>query len=123
MTGDSGKTLGLDLAELYRAGSVFLPAVADEIAEAAAAVSKSGDAQSAFVRDPLFGGSQGPAYPLWENLRADLDKFLHDTADNLQDVGDALVLAAETYAATDAEAHAELHRLKGEWGLPWDSRT
>jgi hypothetical protein len=118
VTGDSGTTLGLDLAELYRAGAVFLPAVADEFAQAASAVGKASDVESAFSRDPIFAGYRGPAYQVWESLRADLDKFLHDTSDNLRDVGAALVLAANTYASTDEDARKELDRLKVEWRMP-----
>jgi hypothetical protein len=119
MTGDSGVTLGLDLAELYRAGSVFLPAVADEFASAAAAVSNvSGSAAPLFDRDPIFGGSKGPAYAEWEELRAMMGSYLHDTTENLRDVGRALVLAANNYASTDGAAKAELDRLKTEWKMP-----
>jgi hypothetical protein len=116
---DTGQDLGLDLAELYRAGSVYLPKVADEFAAAAAATrSVSIGTDRTFVRDELFGGKRGPAYQAWEDLRADLEKFLNDTNNNLRDAGRALVLAANTYASTDDAAKKELDRLKTEWELP-----
>jgi hypothetical protein len=118
MPGDQGVTLGLDLAELYRAGMVTLPDAAAEIKEAGYAVARAFSAESCFTRPEIFGGAKGPAYTEWEELRAGLDRFLSETADNMIDAGDALVLAVRTYASTDADASRELDRLKGEWGLP-----
>jgi hypothetical protein len=119
MPGDRGVTLGLDLAELYRAGSVFLPAVADEFAGSAVAVSNVlASAAPLFDRDPIFGGSKGPAYAEWEELRSTIGGYLNDTTENLRDVGRALVLAANNYASTDGAAKAELDRLKTEWKMP-----
>jgi hypothetical protein len=118
MPGDSGTTLGLDLAELYRAGRVTLPTGAAEIKAAGAAVAKAASADACFTRPDIFGGSKGPALAEWEELRASLDRFLNETADNMIDAGTALVLAAENYASSDAAAKAELDRLKVEWRLP-----
>ena len=118
MPGDQGVTLGLDLAELYRAGRVTLPAGAAEIQEAGRAVAKAASAESCFTRPAIFGGTKGPAHAEWEELRASLDRFLNETADNLLDAGAALVLAAQTYASTDDAARQELDRLKGQWRMP-----
>jgi uncharacterized protein YukE len=118
MPGDQGVTLGLDLAELYRAGRLTLPNGAAEIREAGAAVARAISAESCFTRPAIFGGSKGLAHAEWEELRASLDRFLTETADNMVDAGQALITAAENYASTDEAAAGELNRLKGEWGLP-----
>jgi len=117
MPGDSGTTLGLDLAELYRAGKVTLPTAAVEIKAAGEAVARS-SADSCFTRPAIFGGAKGPAHAEWEELRASIDRFLTESADNLSDAGVALVRAAENYASTDAEAKKELDRLRVDWRLP-----
>jgi hypothetical protein len=118
MPGDKGVTLGLDLAELYRAGRVTLPNGAAEIKAAGQAVARAVSAESCFTRPAIFGGSRGLAHAEWEELRASLDRFLSETADNMIDAGAALVLAADNYASTDADAKRELDRLKVEWRLP-----
>jgi hypothetical protein len=118
MPGDKGVTLGLDLAELYRAGRVTLPNGADEIKEAGQAVARAASAASCFTRPAIFGGTKGVAHAEWEELRSSLDRFLSETADNMLDAGAALVMAAENYASTDAAAKRELDRLKVEWRLP-----
>jgi hypothetical protein len=119
MPGDSGVTLGLDLAELYRAGKVTVPNGAVEIKAAGEALARVASAGSCFTRPDIFGGAKGAAYAEWEELRATLDRFLNETADNMNDAAAALVLAAETYASTDdTAARDEFKRLRGEWGLP-----
>jgi hypothetical protein len=112
MPGDRGTELGLDLWELYRAGSQSLPAVAREFYTASRHVRTAGEwVEQAFTRPSMFGGTFGPARTDWMDLMGMIKKFLEDTADNLDATGEALVLAAQTYAETDRAAGRELIRL------------
>lgn len=114
---DSGKDLGLDLFELYKAGKQHLPHVASEYTSAGASVSGASSAASCFQRHQIFGGTNGPAFQEWNELRDTVQTFLNDTGNNLNETGQALVLAADTYSATDSAARDELERLKRENGL------
>jgi hypothetical protein len=118
MTGDTGITLGLDLFELYRAGKQSLPSVAAEFTVAAGSLtSAGGSADPLFTRPAIFGGNKGPAHAEWMELKGSVERFLAQTSDNLLDTGTALVLAANTYAASDEIARQELDRLKHENGV------
>ncbi|HEX6075562.1 MAG TPA: type VII secretion target [Micromonosporaceae bacterium] len=108
----TGRDLGADLYELWRAGQHNLPLVAAEYQVAHRCVGNAESVGSAFRRPEQFGGTHGPAYPRWEALRGELETILRDTATNLEDVADALRLAASEYARVDSEAARELDRLK-----------
>jgi hypothetical protein len=51
---------------------------------------------------------------VWRDLADKLDELLTTTQRNLVDTGNALVIAANNYARTDAEARAEFDRRKAE---------
>jgi hypothetical protein len=115
---DSGKDLGLDLFNLYKAGTQNLPEVAAEYTAAGThAANALNAAAGAFQRHQIFGGSSGPAYAEWNELGQTIAKFLHDSGENLKETGEALVLAANNYAATDQAAKAELDNLKRQYGV------
>lgn len=113
----TGYDLGVDLYELWRAGSVVLPDVATQFTDAAALLDPQG-ARGAFHRTGGLGAGGGAygAFTSWHSLAATLDGFLNETATNLRDTGRALVMIADDYAATDAEAQRELDRRRSEIG-------
>lgn len=115
---DSGADLGFDLFELYRAGKQNLPNVAAEYGAAASSVKAAGSqAADAFSRPEQFGGARGPAYAEWSELQKIIEKLLYETEDNMIDTGQALILAANTLAATDQAAKDNLDKLKSEYGM------
>nr|MDT0657598.1 hypothetical protein [Micromonospora sp. DSM 115978] len=75
----------------------------------------------AFLRPDRFGGgTYGPVYGPWKDLRDELESILSATATNLELTGEALCLAATVFAATDEAAAAEFNRLRivnGETGV------
>ena len=111
---NSGEELGADLYALWRAGSNNLPRLADEYAGASDLLAQTSAGQAyAFQRPEFFGGgAYGPVYGPWTGLRDDLEKILGDTATNLELTGEALCLAAQEYAQTDAAAAEEFRRLR-----------
>jgi hypothetical protein len=117
---DKGTGFGLDLYELWQAGRDRLPTVALQYTEANNAVAHTDDGlAAAFLRSPhLSGDSYGPVYPAWKTLRDELQTILHDTAKNLELVGEALCLAANEYAKADSAAEKEFNRLKRDNGDP-----
>jgi hypothetical protein len=115
---DSGADLGFELFELYRAGKQNLPNVAAEYHSAALSVASAlSQASSAFTRPAQFGGAQGPAYGEWSELQQTIEKVLYETEDNMLDTGAALILAANTLAASDTDAKTALDKLKTDYGM------
>jgi hypothetical protein len=118
-----GTELGVELSELWLCGRSYFPSAAAATADANRIVSgTSGDA-SIFARPgvmpgiPGVGSVTGDVYPVWDEVRDELQRILAEAADNLYAVGDALVRVADTYAATDAAAEAEMERLKTRYVL------
>jgi hypothetical protein len=117
---DSGKDLGADLYELWRAGRDNLPSVASQYKTAGEHVARTDSGlANAFLRPDRFGaGTYGPVYGPWKGLRDELEKILSDTATNLELTGEALCLAASEYARTDSGASDEFKRLRQVNGEP-----
>jgi|HigsolmetaAR206D_1030411.scaffolds.fasta_scaffold06125_4 hypothetical protein len=117
---NSGVDLGADLYDLWKAGKGNLPAVAREFVSARSALDRSEQGlSSAFMRPAEFGGgTYGPVYAPWTQLRDTLEKILSDTANHLEQAAEALCLAATEYARTDSAAKAEFDRLRREYGEP-----
>jgi len=113
---DKGVDLGADLYKLEIMATRNLPDVAAEYSTAAAHVGATDGGGGAFSRDPIFGGTQGPAYVPWTELRDTVKKFLSDTDYNLTETAHALQLAVQAYAETDSAASHELDRLRKQNG-------
>lgn len=112
---DTGAVLGVDCYELWDAGRNLYPAIAAEFDSSASEFSAAGS-YFAFQRDGSLGTGSSGAYRQWAEAAGTLDDVLAETGRNLRDTGAALILAADTYAATDAEAQAEFDRRKRELG-------
>jgi hypothetical protein len=95
-----GAALGVELSELWLCGRSYLPNAARATAQASTLVGTAG--QTAV-------GSE--VFPIWDSVRDELQRILAEAADNLYATSDALVRVANTYAATDAAAKTEMHRL------------
>jgi hypothetical protein len=110
----SGRELGVDLSELWHAGKHLLPQVAGEFNKAQQ--TSNPYCSGAFYRGGGLGAGDGAfgAYFVWRDLADKLDEILTTTQTNLVDTGTALVIAANNYAHTDAEARAEFEARKSE---------
>jgi hypothetical protein len=117
---DSGKDLGVDLYDLWRAGRDNLPSVAHQYRVASGFIAT--DLAATFRRSDRLGGPYGQAYRAWAALRDDVERILTETADNLDAVAEALCLATQRYAGTDAEAAEEFRRLIRVNGEPQPGR-
>jgi hypothetical protein len=113
--------LGADLVAIWKAGTVNYPAVALEIGTALAAVDTTERGVAfAFQRPEVFGGGTfGPVYQRWRDLRDDLATVLNETRANLTDTAEVLRMAVILYNDTDTEAAAQLKQAMADNGLPY----
>ena len=108
----SGEELGADLVDLYDAGRYKVGAVADQFRRAGGDLNGAAGYDGLFIRNPVLGGTYGPAKASWDTLRDAVVDVLATTATNLEDTGHALVMAADEYAGTDQAAAATYRELK-----------
>ncbi len=108
-----GAELGVDLYDLYTLANADLLALADRYRQAAGLVTGV-DPGPLFQRAAELDGPRGESYRPWAELHDRVATFLGDTADNVEDTARALLRAVDEYAATDAAAATELHRLIGD---------
>lgn len=116
-----------ELYDLWKAGAISLPLVAEVYAAAAGGAHDTGEDgkdETAFDRSShsdafdVFGRARetmfprGKVYPIWTELRDTLNTVLAKSAENLYDTGEALVTVSEQFAAEDADAAADLEELQ-----------
>jgi hypothetical protein len=113
--------LGADLVAIWKAGTENYPAVAQDIATALASVDATERGMAyAFQRPEIFGGGTfGPVYQRWRELRDDLATVLHETRANLTDTAGVLRMAVILYHDTDTEAAEQLKQAMTDHGLPY----
>ncbi|ADD41463.1 hypothetical protein [Stackebrandtia nassauensis] len=116
-----------ELYDLWKAGAVSLPMVAEVYATAAGGTHATGEGdkdEQAFdrtsnagvfdpaeqMKDTMF--PLGTVYPIWTELRDTLNTVLAKSATNLYDTGEALVTVSENFAEKDAGAAADLDELR-----------
>lgn len=108
----SGEDFGAALYELYRAGRNLLPELATVYSELTTEVDS--------VRGPMTSSFSLPnrgislAHRLLMDLRDEVHLAFRQTSVRVHEVGDALVVIADMYAATDQEAADEFARLIDE---------
>jgi len=107
-----GAEFGTDLVDLYDAGRFKLKVVAEQFRQAGGELFRTDGLTGAFVRDPALGGRSGPVRQPWESLRDSIVDILFTTAANMDDTGQALMMAADEYAMTDEVARARYLELK-----------
>lgn len=117
----SGDELGTDLGALYEAGQYKVVPLAEEIRAAGSLLLNAPDTASLLARHSTLGGFKGPVSASWEELRDAVVDLLVTSADNIEDTGQALLLAAEEYAKTDDEAARQYRRLKSTSDQVWGS--
>jgi hypothetical protein len=108
-----GDQLAGDLYRLRRAGEAVLPEVADVYRDAAKTLSVTlNENEAVFLRPPVFsGGHTGPVEPAWSRLCVELIDVFRRSAENIDECGRALCLAADRYAHADTAAGAALADL------------
>lgn len=111
-----GREFGADLYRIWLVGKKHLPTVADSLAETRGKVLRSELGDAAFRRPDVFGGGLGPAHQAIADLREQLSRMLDETSTNMHLTGDALVLAADAYAASDTAARDRLNEMRNGAG-------
>lgn len=107
--------LGVDLHNLYVAGKRHLPGIAAQFREARAVLGTSSYFDGKFHRSPSIGGTwNGPAQPALAEFRDAMCGVLTDSESNMTETADALVLTAESYAATDTRAGDKFDAMRSE---------
>lgn len=116
-----------ELYDLWKAGAISMPMVAQVYAAAAGGTHDTGAGgkdEKAFDRGSysdffdVAGQTReamyplGSVYPIWSELRDTLNTVLAKSAENLYDTGEALVQVGDDMAAKDAGASADLEELK-----------
>jgi hypothetical protein len=108
----SGAALAADLSQLWAAGKVDLPQIADVYTrlnrDLAGTADGDADAFGVGYAPKGSGGSAGELYQKWSALRDMLQDALGQSALGAEAAGAALVAIADTYAANDTEAATEL---------------
>ncbi|WP_436523801.1 hypothetical protein [Actinoplanes sp. HUAS TT8] len=106
--------LGVDLFGLWTAAKDYYPTVAYQYAQALQHVDATERGLSyAFQRPDVFGGgTYGPVYQPWRDLRDSLTAALSETRTNLLGVADVLAMAVKTYQETDEEAAAAFQEVR-----------
>lgn len=111
----TGQDLGADLFELWKAGKVFLPQVAEVYLQANGTVADTSKEDTAAFSRPVpdyrrggFNDQSGQVYPHWQALRDRFQEILGKTAANLVGQGEALMTIVKMYADADEEARRAL---------------
>ena len=110
MLGDpprEGASFAADLEMLLKAGEQHLPEIAGNYSGLVGR-GVTDDLPSAFSRQTSSGESKGAAFQPWMNLYGAFEDMLTGTGENLALAADALVSAANTFAANDVEAAESL---------------
>jgi hypothetical protein len=100
--------LGVDLYNLLSAGKDNYPSVASQYAQALQLIDATERGLNyAFQRPDVFGGGTfGPVYQPWRDLRDAVAAALGETRTNLLGVAEVLCMAVKQYQETDEEAAA-----------------
>jgi hypothetical protein len=103
-----GEDFGADLYDLYRAGRNELPATARTYSDLTTQVHR----RAGYMEASFDAPGRGPtaAHRALLELRDELHDVLRLTCIRLQEIGEALVTTADSYAATDEEAAEEFTR-------------
>jgi hypothetical protein len=108
--------LGVDLYNLLTAGKDNYPSVAYQYAQALQSIDATERGLSyAFQRPDVFGGGTfGPVYQPWCDLRDAIAAALSETRTNLLGVAEVLCMAVKAYQETDEEAAAAFQKVLSE---------
>jgi hypothetical protein len=104
----SGEEFGADLFELYHAGRVLFPEIATRYSELTMRVHRQ--ETTLRVLFEVDGSVPERAHRMLLELREELQHVLRQSSINIDESGRALVTIADSYAATDEQAAAEMTR-------------
>jgi hypothetical protein len=112
-----GEYLGVELADLWHAGKIGMPRIAEAYVEANRTLAATSNNEGAFSRgyggESYTGGaSSGKVMGPWTQHRNTIQTILGNTANNVMEAGTVLVHIADAYASTDGAAAT---RLQQEW--------
>jgi hypothetical protein len=116
-----GEMLGVELADLWHAGKIGMPRIAEAYVEANRTLAGTANHEGAFSRSyggPSYSGgaSSGKVMGPWTQQRNTIQTILGNTANNVMEAGAVLVHIADSYAQTDGAAATRLQR-------EWDNRA
>jgi hypothetical protein len=94
--------LSVDLYLLWEAGYHYIPLVADAYADAAGKLNAAADSDDAFSVDAP-NSDIGGIYEKFDELRTKLTVVCGRVSERLYDVGEVMVKAADSFAATDED--------------------
>ena len=107
--GLDGPELGAELGDLYKAGLVWMPDLADRFRNASRAFPGE-ELEWACRRAFDVGLTDSGPYPAWRSLADTLVGYLDQTEQSLRDCGEAMVRAGRDYEAVDGAAYDEFNR-------------
>jgi hypothetical protein len=107
----SGTGFGADIYQLYKAGRLHLPEIAQQYHDLTQLVHRT---QGPSARTFDVDGYVERAHRLWMELRDELQEILRESCLNFEDAGAALVRVADNYVRTDEQAQREMARLMDE---------
>lgn len=110
--GHTGEELGADCVDLWEAGHFELKPLGAQFHEAAGDLARTEAGEQNFWRSGELGGPYGPVRQVWADLRDEVVGILRDTAESLELTGDALILAARRYTASDEVAKRRFDELQ-----------
>jgi hypothetical protein len=104
----SGRGFGADTYQLYKAGRLHLPTIAQQYHDLTQLVHRT---QGPSYRTFEVDGSVERAHRLWMELRDELQEILRESCVNFEAAGAALVRIADRYVRTDEEAQRQMSKL------------
>lgn len=111
-----GELLGVELNDLWHAGKIGMPRIAEAYVEANRTLASTSNHEGAFSRGygGEYGGgsSSGKVMGPWTQHRNTIQTVLGNTANNVVEAGTVLVHIADSYASNDGAAAT---RLQQEW--------
>lgn len=110
----SGRALGANLFALYRAGRNELPELAAVYAELVRMIQPVGWTVKAEFNRPGLG--MDPVHQRLLDLREEVHDILRENCRRMLEVGQALVITADAYAATDQAAAQEFGKMLARSG-------
>jgi hypothetical protein len=107
------RDFGADLSGLWVVGAGYLPALANQFAEAKALVDRADGGTLAFYEDAT-GGFTPVAEP-WGQLIQEVRGLLAETIASVEATGEAIRQVAEIYAGSDTFARERVTSLSGRY--------
>ena len=106
---EESEELASELHDLYRAGAVSIPLIANQLVDANGKINQSQDKSAkAFTQ---ISGDVSQVYDSWADVRDKIQTYVGKSAENMHDIGEALIEIMNDYKESDCAAAKELDRL------------